>query len=368
MPPDPPACNPYNDRPRRQSRCGRTAWTQTPSWLARALRDSSPPPNLADAGPPRHHPRSGAGGLARRPGVLVVRRTVLRQFPRAAPAAHPRQPRSRLAGLARLGRLRPRRGSLAAPLGRGLCGFRGGREARVAAPAGPEDFPDRRLGRARRISRDRPRQFGAALSCDLGHRAWRDRAVRTARARCRKPRPRVVPLPPSRHRADEDRRRQSTACGATCWSRAMRSAASQARAGWPVRSRSPRRPSSSRRAASAATTSWCAGIGQSASARRRANMISGRARACRRADARCRARERRAASSMPTACGITRKASRTTRRSGVMHGIRILSGPSPLWLDARGKRLPVPLFPGFDSLGALAAHHARGASIIRGSC
>jgi predicted oxidoreductase len=35
------------------------------------------------------------------------------------------------------------------------------------------------------------------------------------------------------------------------------------------------------------------------------------------------------------------------------HGIRILSGPSPLWLDAKGKRLPVPLFPGFDSLGAL---------------
>ena len=36
------------------------------------------------------------------------------------------------------------------------------------------------------------------------------------------------------------------------------------------------------------------------------------------------------------------------------HGIRILSGPSPLWLDATGRRLPVPLFPGFDSLGALA--------------
>jgi predicted oxidoreductase len=35
------------------------------------------------------------------------------------------------------------------------------------------------------------------------------------------------------------------------------------------------------------------------------------------------------------------------------HGIRILSGPSPLWLDARGERLPPPLFPGFDSLGAL---------------
>src|SRR5947209_160441 len=35
------------------------------------------------------------------------------------------------------------------------------------------------------------------------------------------------------------------------------------------------------------------------------------------------------------------------------HGIRILSGPMPLWLDARGRRLPAPLFPGFDSLGAL---------------
>ena len=35
------------------------------------------------------------------------------------------------------------------------------------------------------------------------------------------------------------------------------------------------------------------------------------------------------------------------------HGIRILPGPSSLWLDATGTRLPVPLFPGFDSLGTL---------------
>jgi predicted oxidoreductase len=35
------------------------------------------------------------------------------------------------------------------------------------------------------------------------------------------------------------------------------------------------------------------------------------------------------------------------------HAIRILSGPSPLWLDARGHRLPVPLFPGFDTLATL---------------
>jgi len=35
------------------------------------------------------------------------------------------------------------------------------------------------------------------------------------------------------------------------------------------------------------------------------------------------------------------------------HGIRILPGPSSLWLDATGARLPVPLFPGFDTLGTL---------------
>ncbi|GAB3247607.1 FAD-binding dehydrogenase [Arthrobacter pigmenti] len=36
------------------------------------------------------------------------------------------------------------------------------------------------------------------------------------------------------------------------------------------------------------------------------------------------------------------------------HGIRILPGPSSLWLDATGQRLPAPLFPGFDTLGTLA--------------
>jgi predicted oxidoreductase len=35
------------------------------------------------------------------------------------------------------------------------------------------------------------------------------------------------------------------------------------------------------------------------------------------------------------------------------HGIRILPGPSSLWLDATGRRLPPPLFPGFDTLGTL---------------
>jgi len=42
------------------------------------------------------------------------------------------------------------------------------------------------------------------------------------------------------------------------------------------------------------------------------------------------------------------------------HGIRILPGPSSLWLDADGHRLPVPLFPGFDALGALTHVTSRG--------
>lgn len=42
------------------------------------------------------------------------------------------------------------------------------------------------------------------------------------------------------------------------------------------------------------------------------------------------------------------------------HGIRILPGPSSLWLDATGRRLPVPLYPGFDTLGTLSHLRATG--------
>lgn len=37
------------------------------------------------------------------------------------------------------------------------------------------------------------------------------------------------------------------------------------------------------------------------------------------------------------------------------HGIRILPGPSSIWLNARGQRFPAPNFPGFDTLGTLEA-------------
>lgn len=35
------------------------------------------------------------------------------------------------------------------------------------------------------------------------------------------------------------------------------------------------------------------------------------------------------------------------------HAIRILPGPSPMWFDARGRRLPAPGLPGYDTLGTL---------------
>lgn len=42
------------------------------------------------------------------------------------------------------------------------------------------------------------------------------------------------------------------------------------------------------------------------------------------------------------------------------HGIRVIPGPSSLWFDARGRRFPAPVFPGFDTLGTLEAIMATG--------
>ncbi|MGR3455471.1 FAD-binding dehydrogenase [Pseudooceanicola sp.] len=42
------------------------------------------------------------------------------------------------------------------------------------------------------------------------------------------------------------------------------------------------------------------------------------------------------------------------------HGIRILPGPSSLWFDAEGKRLPPPCMPGFDTMSTLREICRRG--------
>jgi uncharacterized protein len=42
------------------------------------------------------------------------------------------------------------------------------------------------------------------------------------------------------------------------------------------------------------------------------------------------------------------------------HGIRILPAPSSMWFDGAGRRLPAPLFPGFDTIATLAHIGASG--------
>lgn len=42
------------------------------------------------------------------------------------------------------------------------------------------------------------------------------------------------------------------------------------------------------------------------------------------------------------------------------HGIRILPGPSSMWFDAEGERLPAPCMPGFDTLSTLKEIRKRG--------
>lgn len=44
------------------------------------------------------------------------------------------------------------------------------------------------------------------------------------------------------------------------------------------------------------------------------------------------------------------------------HGIRILPGPSSMWFDAKGDRLPAPYLPGFDTLGTLKYLQQNGSS------
>ena len=133
--------------------------------------------------PARADRRAGTGAEPGRAGVLVVRWIVLRGF--AGTTANGRA-RFTCAGIGRLDghrRLRSPGRLLAAQVGRGVCRFCRGRETRVAARDGYALVPGGGLGGARRLRRDRPWQFGAALSRHLGHRTRRAGTIRAARAR-----------------------------------------------------------------------------------------------------------------------------------------------------------------------------------------
>ena len=63
--------------------------------------------------------------------------------------------------------------------------------------------------------------------------------------------------------------------------------------------------------------------------------------------------------STATGCGTTPRASRTGIRSRPGRH-QDPAGYSSLWFDAHGHRFPAPHFPGFDTLGTLAAIRATG--------
>ncbi len=128
---------------------------------------------------------------------------------------------------------------------------------------------------------------------------------------------------------------------------------------WSARSRSPRPPRSCRREASAATTTSSGSGGRSVSGTAPATMVTGV--------------PAYVDGSMQVAAEAT--GARLINRDRMWHyvegiqnwdpvwpnhGIRILPGPSSIWLDATGHRLPVPLFPGYDTLGTLAHLRATG--------
>ena len=50
------------------------------------------------------------------------------------------------------------------------------------------------------------------------------------------------------------------------------------------------------------------------------------------------------------------------------HGIRIIPGPSSLWFDAIGRRLPAAALPRLRHARDARAHHGARATSTRGSC
>ena len=235
--------------------------------------------------------------------------------------------------------------------------FAAGEKRVLAARDGPPDLPDRRLGRARRRPRGRARQLGAALPHHLGDRPGRRRAVRAAGPRARRRRPAS---------------RFGSGTGSTTWSsRAAPSSASGAARCEP--DGAERGKASSRvevgdfelRAQAVIVTSG--GIGGNHDLVRKTWP------------ARLGTPPRTMVAGVPAhvdgrMLGITEAAGARVINPDRMwhyveglrnwdpiwenHGIRILPGPSSLWLDATGKRLPAPYFPGFDTLGTL--RHLRG--------
>ena len=161
-------------------------------------------------------------------------------------------------------------------------------------------------------------------------------------------------------------RRQRRACSSPSAGQARASELARARR---ASSRSGARRSSSPRAASARNHELVrAQLARSASATPPKHMISG---VPDHVDGRMiadRPGRGRRTSSTPTACGTTSRASATGTRSGADHGIRILPGPSSLWLDATRQAPAGAALPRLRHARHARAHHDAPATTTRGSC
>ncbi len=255
-------------------------------------------------------------------------------------------------------------------LGRGLRRLRRRREAAVAArawacagsrsSAGPSAAATSATGHGNSVPR-----FHITWGTGPGVVAPFVRRVReAARSGLRH-----AALPPSRRRADQRPAARSTACAARCWSRAdvergvtssrkvvgefaLKAQAVIVTSGGIGGNIDLVRKNWPEAAGHAAASACCAGVPDHVDGR----MLGDR----RGAPA--------AASSTATACGTTPRASRNwTPDLEPTTASASCPGPSSLWLDATGKRLPAPLLPGLRYARHARAHHAQPATTTRGS-
>ena len=207
------------------------------------------------------------------------------------------------------------------------------------------------LGRARRVWRVRARQFRAAISHHVGNRPGRPRSIRATSQRSRNRGPSALPLSPSRRWLDRDGREGR----GRPWRRARTD-------GGRARVKSSRTEISEFELRGQAVIVASGGIGGDHELVRKhwparlgnapqfmvqgvPDHVDGRMLAITEiAGARLINRDR---------MWHYTEGLRNWNPIWTNHGIRILPGPSSLWLDATGKRLPPPLFPGFDTLGTL---------------
>ncbi len=239
--------------------------------------------------------------------------------------------------------------------------FAATREARLPARARPAGAADRRLGRARRRHARPATATRCRASTSPGAPAPRWSA--SSPSRCWPARQRGLVEFGFRHRVDDlvvedGARRRRTRHRARAERRPARGVKSVARGGRRVRAARARRGRHQRRHRPQPRPDPAELAGRPARPRARAHDL-------RRARPRGRPDARR--SPRPPAPRIVNRDRMWHYTEGIHnwdpiwpdHAIRIIPGPSSMWFDATGQRLPAPNFPGFDSLGTLRADPGR---------